>query len=534
MKSPSYRLTLLVVISTLLASRVLASIAITFDTSNFTDASNLYVTFAAKSADLTYNPGGTQEQIIFNNNIITIDSVDYGTSKAYSLADIATNGLNLNTSDSLIGFISYGSKTNIEKLDPGTQPTFFDTATPRYSNFEISYSGSSGGADLTNISQFGGSLKMEFLAGATTQSYVANTLNTGDMFRALAATSGNSPTAIYTDSNKYFRAIGPNVFPASVDGKTEQNPYPSFNPYLENLYNGSSNGNDPVLTKITNLAPDQQPGGTGAAGFDSTASAVTSRVKADTLYNLDYHFEAHIEKIEAPSESSPNGTYQITLSGHVNATNPLSDTDPNDKHTYNNLSIVIHADQPADALLYMTNFIYQQSMTNTDGAISTVTSGWDDLITDFGTGTTQDALQYKVAGDFSQAILAGFVGSTIDHEGTAIGEMSTYEFWKELSQYAYGPAQPDEEFYSLWAQVVAENSEVFVNGETYDRLGVYGSPYDDRFDINLISPDGDTTEMRITLLPDGNLNVIPEPRTWALISGSMVLAIALFRRKRAA
>ena len=44
-----------------------------------------------------------------------------------------------------------------------------------------------------------------------------------------------------------------------------------------------------------------------------------------------------------------------------------------------------------------------------------------------------------------------------------------------------------------------------INGSSFSRGGVYGSPYDDRFGLNLISPDASTDEMRITLLADGNL-----------------------------
>ncbi len=195
---------------------------VTFDMTGLNNpslsASNVYITFAAASSDMVYGSGPTQETINFASNNITYQGTSYGTSKAYSLKEIATNGLTLNSATSLVGFLSYGSASGIEKLPKGSQPAFLDTATPRYSIFEISYDGSGGGADITNISQFGGSIKMAFLAKSTVQKYVANTLDTTATFRALAAASGFSGTtstpAVFLDSNGNFtRVIGTNLFP---------------------------------------------------------------------------------------------------------------------------------------------------------------------------------------------------------------------------------------------------------------------------------------------------------------------------------
>jgi len=61
---------------------------------------------------------------------------------------------------------------------------------------------------------------------------------------------------------------------------------------------------------------------------------------------------------------------------------------------------------------------------------------------------------------------------------------------------------------------------------------VYASPYDDRFGTNTIHPDITTTEMKITLQPDGNLSlVVPEPNSGILLLGG--LGFFFFLRKRA-
>jgi len=510
-----------------------ANMSVTFDTSAFTDTSGLYVTFAGQESDMVYDPGGVAETINFNANSISIGGTSYGTSKAYKLDDINANGLTLNSSTSLLGFVSYGGTTGIAQLGTGVQPDPLSSATSRYSNFEVTYDGSGGGADITNITAFGGSIKLSFLNGSTVQSYVGNTLNTGDMFREFVKTTnrGLSSSAIYTDGGEFLRAIGPNKFPASIDGSLEQVPYPTFNGYLNNLYTGSNAGADDLGTKMTNLAPTASPGGMGSAGFNSTGTA--TEVTPNTGYNLDYHFQAKVVEVAAPgSASAPDGTYQVVLSGYVNATPQGGGTTVK----YDNLSITINADDPGNDDLFMTNFLYQETIEGPN--VSVVLNGWGALENDFGAATTESALQLKAAGDFTQAMLAGFVGSTvqIDMNGimTNLGDLTTYELWENAVLLAYAPARAGmgDEFYSLWGEVVAANSEALKDGTTYSRLGVYGSPYDDRFDINLISPDANTTEMRITLLADGNLSIIPEPGTFALGAGFLAGTLALLRRKR--
>lgn len=480
---------------------------ITFDMTALSNCelspSNVYITFAANASDMVYGSGLTEEAINFSGGNITIDGTSYGTSKAYSLQDIATNGLVLNSATSLVGFVSYGSATGIEKLPAGTQPNFLSSATPRYSIFEISYDGTGGGADITNISQYGGSIKLAFLNSGSVQSQVGNTLDTTSMFNALAGASGfsgsTSTSAVYLDSNGLFiRVIGTNVFPNG----SEQTPYPTYNAYLQSLF--TSYGSGSVVQELTNLAPGQNPGGTGSVGYQSTATA--TNVSPKTIYNLDYHFTAVVTQVTSPdpANNNPNGTYSVELSGYVNAT--LAGSDPGDiqSYQYDNLSVIIAADDLTSGNLFMTNFIYQAA---TAGAGINVTSGgWSDLNNDFGTANVNAALLQKVAGDFAEGMTCGFPGSTTPSTsppGTDLDNLTSYEWWLN-PLLAYEPAQPANPYYSAYGNVVSANSGG-INGITFSRGGVYGSPYDDRFGLNLISPDADTDEMRITLLADGDL-----------------------------
>jgi hypothetical protein len=492
---------------------------LTFDMSQLGNpgltANNVYVTFLGYSSDMVFDPKGTQESINFSTNNITIGGTTYGTSKAYSLADIQSKGLTINAAQSMSGYISYGSTTGISQLASGSQPDPLSQTTARWSNFEFTYSGgNAGGADLTNITQYGGSLKMEFLADNKTQSRVQNTLNTGDTFRALAAASGNTSVSTISSGGAFIRVIGANKWPGSIASQTIQNPYPSFEPYLQHLtatYGSSSS------STLTNLAHGAAPGGQGAYGYNSTGSA--TKVTPNTGYNLDYHFGS-----VTTTGTGGNGT-SLVLSGYVNATSSTGGAPVR----YDNLTITVAGDSTAQNS--MTNFLYLESIANPSVVVAF--SGWDSLNNDFGEANVNAAIQQKAAGDFAQGILCGFVGSTVPAGGSTIGALTSAD-WFDASlvgpNYTGSVAQPTDAYYSLWGNVVNANSSGY-NGGAFTRGMVYGNPYDDRFGANTIGPNALTDEMKITLLADGNLNlVVPEPTSALLLFGA--LGGCLFLRKR--
>ena len=490
---------------------------LTFDVSQLgsstLNATNVYVTFAGATSDMIYDPNGTAETINFSGNNLVIGNATYGTSKAYSLQDINTNGLRINSAQSITGYISYGSTMGISQLAANLQPSPFTTSTARWSNFEFTYTGgNTGGADLTNISQFGGSLRMDLLEGNTSQAHVKNTLNTGDTFRALAATSGNQSATTISSSGNFVRVLGANVWPASVNATTVENPYPSFEPYLQHLTNTFGSNSSSTLT---NLVTGQAPGGSGAVGTTSTANATS--VTANISYNLDYHFGS-----VTVNGTGGNGS-SVTLSGYVNAT----PTTGGNTTVYSSLSITVDGDNPA-TMLSMTNFLYQQTI-DAPTLVGVTLSGWSDLINDFGAGFVSGGLQQKVAGDFSEGILMGLVGSTTTFGNATLGSLTSKDWFTTANDFTGSVAQPINQFYSLWGNVVNGNSNGF-NGGNFTRGGVYGSPFDDRFALNTISPNGNTTGLKITLLADGDLAVIPEPTSVALLISA--LAFCLLVRKR--
>jgi len=498
--------------------------------------STVYVTFnSTESGTLTLDPSGAPEQIVFTTGGAgisvtsgtyagqTIASGTYATTRAYSLAEINQKGLEINNVTSLSGFISYGGAQGIQALAVGTQPSNGDLSTSRYSQFELTYNGTTGGGfDLTNITHFGGSLGMAMMASSGTQSYVRNTLNTGDMFRALAATPilGTSSPAVIQQSGSFVHMIGSNAY------ITSQGTYPTFNPYLQSLYDVSGPASVASLQ-----GPSASPPGPAYIAVGSTI------VSASTNYGLTYYMTSSLNQAAAPGGSFPNGTYGLTVSGSVIATR-ISGTGIV-SGTYSNLQLTVGPDTSGVSVtaLSMTNFIYaQNNATSVTGS-----SGWSDLIADFGADVVSDAVQLKALGDFSQGIMAGLVNSGTTPPGAIrpFGQMSSNEWFatKTFQGAAYAGAQSNSAFYNAFGNVVNRNSEVGIVGTGTYFGGVYGVPYDDRWANNLLATNASTTSVKVWLLPDGDLSVnpVPEPSTWVMgLAGIACGGWQVFRRRKQA
>lgn len=301
-----------------------AGMGLTFDWSQLgnptLDADNVYVTFAGQSSDMLIG-GALNETINFNANAIsyTINGTptNFGTSKSYTLNQIISNGLTINTATSITAFISYGSRSGFGMLVAGQNPDFHSQSLGRYSQFEFTYADDgSGGINMTQISQFGAAIQIQTQnATHAVQAHIGNSANmsSGDMLRALAGASGGNPGAVYMNNGEYTRVIGSNVF-------TANNPYKPFNGYLEALDNV---GNGTALpNQIKNLAPGAPSGGQGAIGVKSTPGG-SIRVTGNTTYNIDYEYSAQITRTANASVDFPHGTFSVLLTGNVHATPAL-------------------------------------------------------------------------------------------------------------------------------------------------------------------------------------------------------------------
>ena len=513
---------------------IFASLDLTFDMTQLgnpdLDASNVWVTFAGNQAEMTYG----SQAISFANNL----SNGFSTSLSYSLSDIAANGLTITSANSMTAYISYGSSAGFSQLASGTSPNFQSTSLTRFSQFEFSYANNSGGIDMTNISQFGGALRVQTLAGTQVQAYIANgngtTTTTAQMFQAMAAASGNSPSAVYTNNGQYTRIIGSNVFTAA-------NPYPTFNNYLSQIYDGGTTGTGgakvALTDQIANLAPGAENGGQGSIGITGTPTGPNpNHIVAGAAYNINYQMSAELVQVSGPSAEFPNGTYSVKITGTVYATPATGGA----SIVYSNVSVTIAADSASSS--NMTNFLYLQTL---NAPIQYSTAGLDQLIADFGEANVSASITQKFTGDFGQAIAAGFADSTVmvnvNGVPTALGTLTTYEWFNLYNQTAYSLAQPgNENNYNQFANVVYLNSpgdgtqsgEGQIGTGAFNYGSVYGTPYDDRFGLNLLSPDADTTGINVILQADGDLNAVPEPGTVALLLGGGLALYVIRRRQR--
>jgi hypothetical protein len=517
---------------------------------------------------------------------ISYDGFVYSTSKAYALATLASSTVTINSGSSVKGFIVYGpsnspalnsialrpvlqggpspfagSNNAMEFSTPGSYAagTFVQNVTaPRYSEFEFSYTSGTGGAgyfDLTNIDQFGGALRMSLLSNSGTQQSSWNVQNAGDQFRGLAALTATQTWAGGTNTypngtwqsnplittgtagtGEFVRVIGPSKFPNGAppaDTVAGNTPYGTFNNYLSLLASGSLQATGTLM----NLAPGAQPGGQGAIGGFAGSGAFSGAGRA----NANYFFTPSFTAVN----NGTNGTtYSVTLSGSAVFV-PTSGTAIAASYP---LQIVIGADQttanPPNNPLLMTNFINQvpgigQGVYSwTDGGIISLTlSGteWQQMDADWA-GAAGSTIAQKAYGDFAQGMLAGLVGNPTIVSGTAVGAMTSYEWWQNPA-LAYSGTSGNM---SAWGAYVWNNSLVTRPGGsgTFSGTsvgGVYGSVYDDRWSRNTLNSDVNTTTLQITLLPDGDLSVtaVPEPSGVVIVvMGCAGGAWAGWRRRR--
>ncbi len=334
--------------------------------------------------------------------------------------------------------------------------------------------------------------------------------------------------------------IAPNSFsgPGSVPFVTPT--YPSMQPYLQELA-AASNGTASIA-KLGLIAPGADPTDSPAQGYIYATGGEN--------YNYDLHYDM------GTTVSVTSGTYTVTMSGTVTANLTAGQT-PNEQNpatiTYTGLSITITLDSE-DAV---NTWIYQQANPALDGTQSAGDSHHlcrRDLSKPAAVGPSsartsvrpRENFYLRIPNDFTQGMLAGMVGSDVPNgiDGGTIGELNSAQWW-ENPQLAFAIAQPDNPYYNVFSEYLWYNSGgVNPGDETFTDGGIYTNPFDDRWgtaDLNMYGtgqPQDATLAMKVTLIPDGDLdvNAVPEPGTWGMIIGGLVLLLGrhMVKRRRTA
>ncbi len=537
---------------------------LTFDASQLGNPdynnNNLYVTFSGQELSATL---GSTDITLINNKVPSTSSL---LTQSFSLAQIeAAGGLTINSAQSVVAYISYGSDTdfNLATIAPSpvTEPT-------RFSNFEFTYNPSSnptvdttptnsgGGADTTYINSFGGGLNLTSytsttetpanLQGSVT---IAPGVTSAAIFQSMAANindagNGGNPgvlTAVQKAGPSAGQTIYNRVVMASTYGTDigsgKNTAYPSFQAYVDNLAANSGNGATSVAT--LSLLPTNMGGtGPGTLAYDYTGS---DKPGHGGSYALTYNnFTAAINK-------GTDGSYTITMNGTVTATPNPGNTSPT--ITYNNLTITVTLANAAA----LNAFIYEQitPANNIAGVtFSQSGAGWAQLASDF--SALGNGFYYRIPNDLTEGLLIGAVGSTVASgiDGKTIGELNSAQWWAN-PELTYANAQPGSPDYNAVAAYLWTHSSSFNSngqGATLEG-GLYVNPFDDRFGTNLLKlnatglPDlTATAALNVSLIPDGDLTLsseqgtgpsVPEPGTWTLL-GLGIGALVFLNRRRCA
>lgn len=424
-----------------------------------TDASTLpaYITFTGAAS------GGFDA-----TNIRTGAPLEEGVS--YSLQDLV-DGVDVTKYKSGRVFVSLGSKLIDLSASNDYAPNFLNPNGPNFTTrmdkYEITYNGSTGGANLSSTDFFGLPLKLQTTGGSqpTTLTWNYNAdVDTATVFHRLGAlenyetdTKANTLGALVPNGDNGVTVNTPGgpltgvvriIAPSTTNGGVT--PYPNFGNYLTYLQTGGS-GSTPIHADIAGQN-GQYPSGGSFQNYNLDAYISNS---AQTINGMSIH----------PGDLVLNG--KVTLGA-----------------ASNDLTIVVTKANLTSYAIYGANPTY------------TICNACSD----------PNKVVQKVVADYFSGLNFGFIGSNVSNPnalGKTIGASPSWTWYGNkpngggpnplpLSD-AYAAAQPSAAYYNAYAG--------YLNNSSTPVTDSYGFPYTDRLTSPLAPLDSNTI-LTMFILPD--------------------------------
>ena len=442
----------------LVAIPAAADLVLNFDNDR-PDASSVpaYITF-------TGAPPGQFDATVAGTSIQLQEGV------SYSLSTLAA-GVDVTNYPSGRVFVSLGA--GLTGLSPSNDyaPNFLNPNGPNFTTrmdkYEITYNGSTGGANLSSTDFFGIPLELKTTGGAHPTTLTWNydgAVNTATVFQNLAAlegyqtdTTSNTLGALVVNGADGVTIDTPSgpltgvvriIAPSTTNGGTT--PYPGFDNYLTYLETGGT-GSTPIHADIAGQNGQYPKGG---AFQNYNLDAYISNT-AQTINGLSIH----------PGDLVLNG--QVTLGA-----------------TSSNLTILVSKANLSSYAIYGANPSFTICPSCSD---------------------PYNVVQKAIA-DYFSGLNFGFVGSTAPNPnapGKTIGASPSWTWYGNqpngggpkplpLSD-AYAAAQPGDPYYNAYAG--------YLNNSSAPVTDSYGFPYTDRL-TSPLAPLDPNTILTMTILPD--------------------------------
>ena len=347
-------------------------------------------------------------------------------------------------------------------LNP-TAPNF----TTRMDKYEITYNGSTGGANLSSTDFFGIPLKLQTTGGSQPTTLTWNykgAVNTATVFQSLGALEDYKTD---TSSN----ALGALV-PNGANGVTIESPGGPMTGVVRIIAPSTTNGGTTPYPAFSNYLTYLQTGGPGSTPIHADIAGQNGQYPKSGPFQ-NYNLDAYISNVAQTINGLSIHPGDLVLNGQVKLGS-----------TSSNLTILVTKANLTTYAIYGANPAYTvcPSCSNSYNVVQ------------------------KAVADYFSGLNFGFIGSPSANPnapGKTIGASPSWTWYGNrpdgggpkplpLSD-AYAAAQPDDPYYNAYAG--------YLNNSSAPVTDSYGFPYTDRL-TSPLAPLDPNTILTMTILPD--------------------------------